>query len=378
MGVDSLSNEDLIKVDIVIPSFRADVDVLNSIRNLSIPKNMIRKIIVVLDDPLHPLPRELEDWSTFDDLSIIRNEVNLGASGARNRGIDAALSDWVLFLDDDIYPEPNLLHVYAKSIEHKGAKVPGFVGITRLPETVSTFTKGIVASDILTFFDLAEHRDHMPWGVTANLLVRRDAIKNHRFKSLFPKSGGGEDIDFCLEIVNSFGRNFSTEPRAVVHHPWWNNSDRTYRRFFRWAYGDSNLPALHPQHRWRNLPNTAELLTLCLLSTFLFFLVDESFPKSMVLTITGIVIGEFFSEWVRLILVKSITNPIIAIESSCVRFSNDLGRVKAIVQSMKPWRITERFDYAATGEWISGERRWAFTRVLFQALAVFLLIELLR
>ena len=378
MGVDSLNNVDLIKLDIVIPSFRADVEVLNSIRNLSIPKNMIRKIIVVLDDPLHPLPRELEDWSTFDDLSILRNEVNLGASEARNRGIDAADSDWVLFLDDDIYPEPNLLHVYAKSIEEKGAKAPGFVGITRLPETVNTFTRGIVASDILTFFDLAEHRDHMPWGVTANLLVRRDAIGNHRFKSLFPKSGGGEDIDFCLEVVNSFGKNFSTEPRAVVHHPWWNNSDRTYRRFFRWAYGDSNLPALHPQHRWRNLPNTAELLTLCLLSTFLFFLADESFPKLMVLTIIGIVIGEFFSEWVRLILVKSIFNPIIAIESSCVRFSNDLGRVKAVVQSMKLWRITERFDYAATGEWIWGERRWAFARVILQTIAIFTLIKLLR
>jgi len=366
MGVDSLMNEDAIKLDIVIPSFRADVDVLNSIRNLSIPENMIRKIIVVLDDPEHPLPRELEEWSTFDDLSIIRNEVNLGASGARNRGIDAARSDWVLFLDDDIYPESNLLHIYANSIEKKGASVPGFVGITRLPEAVSAFTKGIVASDILTFFDLAEHRDNMPWGVTANLLVRRDAIGNHRFKSLFPKFGGGEDIDFCLEIVNSFGKNFSTEPNAVVHHPWWNNSERTYRRFFRWAYGDSNLPALHPQHRWRNFPNTAELLTLCLLSTVLFFFLDESFPNLMVLTIVGIVVGEFFSEWLRLILVKSIKNPIVAIESSCVRFSNDLGRVKAVVQSMKLWRITERFDYAATGEWIWGERRWAFFKISWQ------------
>ena len=54
MGVDSLMNEDAIELDIVIPSFRADVAVLNSIRNLSIPKNMIRKIIVVLDDPLAP------------------------------------------------------------------------------------------------------------------------------------------------------------------------------------------------------------------------------------------------------------------------------------------------------------------------------------
>jgi len=370
-------NEDVIKLDIVIPSFRADVDVLNSIRNLSIPKNMIRKIIVVLDDPLHPLPHELELWSTFEDLSVIRNEVNLGASGARNVGINAALSDWVLFLDDDIYPNPNLLHVYAKSIENKGSKVPGFVGITRLPETVSSFTRGIVASDILTFFDLAEHRDHMPWGITANLLVRRDAIGDHRFKPLFPKSGGGEDIDFCLEIVNSFGKGFSTEPNAVVHHPWWNNSDRTYRRFFRWAYGDSNLPALHPQHRWRNLPNTAELIALCLVGTILFFFVDESFPKLMVLTITGIVIGEFFSEWVRLILVKSIKNPIIAIESSCVRFSNDLGRVKAVLQSMNLLRITERFDYAATGEWIWGERKWAFSRICLQTLITLALIDIL-
>ena len=370
-------SEDAIKLDIVIPSFRADVEVLNSIRNLSIPKNMIRKIIVVLDDPQHPLPSELEDWSTFDDISIIRNEVNLGASGARNRGIESALSDWVLFLDDDIYPEPDLLHVYAKCIEEKGDDVPGFVGITRLPETVSSFTRGIVASDILTFFDLAEYRDCMPWGITANLLVRRDAIGDHRFKPLFPKSGGGEDIDFCLEIVKSFGKDFSTEPNAVVHHPWWNNADRTYRRFFRWAYGDSNLPALHPQYRWRNLPNTAELLTLCLLSSLLFFFLDESFPKLMALTITGIVIGEFFSEWVRLILVKSIKNPMIAIESSCVRFSNDLGRVKAVLQSMKLWRITERFDYAATGEWIWGERKWAFLRSCLQTIISLAMIGLL-
>ena len=55
MGVDSLNSENTIQLDIVIPSFRADVAVLNSIRSLSVPENMIRKIIVVLDDPFHPL-----------------------------------------------------------------------------------------------------------------------------------------------------------------------------------------------------------------------------------------------------------------------------------------------------------------------------------
>ena len=76
--------------------------------------------------------------------------------------------------------------------------------------------------------------------------------------------------------------------------------------------------------------------------------------------------GEFFFRMDPLILVKSITNPITAIESSCVRFSNDLGRITAVLQSMRLWRLTERFDYAATGEWIWGERRLALLKLTCQ------------
>ena len=148
-----------ISLDIVIPSFRADVKVLESIRMLSFPDNLVRNIIVILDDPTHPLPEELVDWNASSHLFIVRNEVNLGASGARNRGIEEAKSDWVLFLDDDIQPEPDLLHVYVDTIVNRGEDAPGFVGVTRLPNPVNNFTKGIVASDILTFFDLAEYRD---------------------------------------------------------------------------------------------------------------------------------------------------------------------------------------------------------------------------
>jgi len=237
-----------------------------------------------------------------------------------------------------------------------------------LPNPVNNFTKGIVASDILTFFDLAEYREQMPWGVTANLLVRRDAIGKHRFRPCFPKSGGGEDIDFCLEIVKSFGGNFYTEPKAVVHHPWWNDSKRTYRRFFRWAYGDSNLPALHPKHRWRNFPNTAEIFMIFLIGILPLYLIFEISPLIISMALCGLIIGDFVAEWLRLILIKSIFNPFIAIESSCVRFSNDLGRTKAVFQSLKPWRITERFDYSATGEWVWGERKWAFCRTSLQVL----------
>jgi len=363
-------------LDIVIPSFRADIGVLKSIRNLDVPTELVRSIIIVLDDPTHSVPEELDEWAMSPDITIIRNSKNLGASGARNRGIEEVRGDWVLFLDDDIMPESNLLHVYSKAIRAQGDKVPGFVGVTRFPKPVNSFTKGVVASDILTFFDLAEKKKEMPWGVTANLLVKRTAIDNHRFRSCFPKAGGGEDIDFCLEISKTTGARFATEPMAVVHHPWWNNGTRSYHRFFRWAYGDSRLPALHPQYRWRNIPNSAEIFAIFIISIIPLYTLAEVTPSTLFLAASGLLLGDFITEWIRLSKIKSIINPRTAIESSMVRFSNDLGRVRAVFESLKIWRITERFDYAGTREWIGGERRWSLLRLLIQiGLIYFMLLQ---
>lgn len=38
----------------------------------------------------------------------------------------------------------------------------------------------------------------MPWAVTANMAVRATGV---RFGSGFPRTGGGEDIDFCLRAA---------------------------------------------------------------------------------------------------------------------------------------------------------------------------------
>lgn len=369
-----MSASPTIQMDIVIPSFRADFKVLESIRNLDCPSMLDRRIIIVLDDPNHTIPEQLEAWKELPDITIIRNRRNLGANRSRNRGIEEASAEWILFLDDDIVPEPNLLQIYAEAIWEDGDDVPGFVGTTRFPSPVNSFTRGIVASDILTFFDLAENREEMSWGITANILIKRIAIAEHRFRSRFPKEGGGEDIDLCLEIVNSYGTNFATEPKAIVHHPWWNGGKRSYRRFSRWAYGDSQLPELHPQYRWRNYPNTAESLIALILFSIPFIIITDASIWELVLVGIGLFFGDWVTEWIRLSTVKSIFSPLTAIESSLVRFSNDIGRLRAVFESFRPWRITERFDYVTTGEWIKAERRWNLLRVGIQVGLIFLIL----
>ena len=360
-----------ISIDIIIPSFRTDFKVLSSIINLKVPDKFIRQVIVICDNPHLQIDSETLDLFKRPDVIFIRNKENLGASASRNVGIDKSESDWILFLDDDIEPNDDLLEVYLDSILKNGNKIPGFVGVTTFPPSVNNFTKGIISSQILTFFDLAKKVEHMPWGITANLLINRNNIQDIRFKDTFPKAGGGEDIDFCLEICKSLESNFISEPRAVVKHPWWLNGKRSYKRFFRWAYGDSQLPLIHKEHKYRNFPNSAELLSILLICSILLYFSSISFMIFSSMIFLSIILGDWFTEWLKIYSNSQKLNPIIAIESSLIRFSNDLGRLSSIFLSLNIFRITERFDYAATGDWISGERKWAFFKIISQIIICF-------
>ncbi|GAG63789.1 unnamed protein product, partial [marine sediment metagenome] len=83
----------------------------------------------------------------------------------------------------------DLLIKYINAITESEKKIPGFVGITEFPEPINSFTKGVMASDILTFFPLAQDKEEMSWGVTANLLLNREAIGCFRFQEhVFPIS----------------------------------------------------------------------------------------------------------------------------------------------------------------------------------------------
>ena len=50
-------------------------------------------------------------------------------------------------------------------------------------------------------------------------LLKKKYVNGFRFKSWFPKNGGGEDIDFCLNMKSSSKKKLKTLPSAQVQHP---------------------------------------------------------------------------------------------------------------------------------------------------------------
>lgn len=360
---------DQIGLDVVIPSYRADYTFLKNIFELSPPDYVDVSYILVIDNPDIEISSQLEDLTKQHNVTVKVNVTNLGAGGARNVGIEAASKDWLLFLDDDIYPQPDLLKIYGKKIIQAEPSVIGFFGVTRFPDAINSFTKGCLVSDILTFFPIAEDVKTSCWAVTSNLAIRRSSLDQSRFQSIFPKFGGGEDIDFCLQIVKQSDQQFHAVPEAVVHHPWWIQGKRSYTRFQRWAFGDSRLPQLHPEHKYRNVPNVVESMFLSLIIFSIYAAVSGNY-QILALVLLGIAIGEYVGEYSKLIINGKTKSPILALESTLIRASNDFGRIKGSLQRGHIFGITERFDYFCNGLHIRNERKWAMVKIIFMITSI--------
>lgn len=257
-------------LDVVIPSYRVQMRFLRPILNLKPTSTCSVMWIIIVDDPNSPVIHELErEYGARPDVRIRINTRNLGASASRNRGMAESAGEWIHFLDDDVTPHPDLL-IEAEAAIRAHPDAAGFVGNAQFPQADSIFKAAVHLAGVTYFWDIATklHKD-LPWGVTANLIIRRDVKDDVRFDHCFPKTGGGEDIDLCIRkrdwFVARHKEGFRAAPKVVVTHPWWNDGCRSYRRFYMWGKGDGALVAMFPQHCFQDsLPNSAEIILYCL------------------------------------------------------------------------------------------------------------------
>lgn len=218
-------------LDVVVPSYRCDFEMLKAISTLTVTGvSASVHILIVVDNPLSENIsdiRRLEDWTSNHLVRVYQNPTNLGASLSRNTGLASSHGDWVVLLDDDVIPDKDILNAYlGASIRHSQAKI--LVGLTSLPAPTRLVEHAIVASQMTFFFGIANKMKHPPWGVTANLCVRGRADDPQWFGKGYPKSGGGEDVDYCLRVRDKERRSSAivSVPEARAEHPFWKDISR--------------------------------------------------------------------------------------------------------------------------------------------------------
>ncbi|KIY53636.1 glycosyltransferase family 2 protein [Fistulina hepatica ATCC 64428] len=392
----------LLTIDVVVPSYRVDMRYLERILDLKPSPTASTMFIIIVDNPLAASLGGLRaKYEHRTDVRIRVNQQNMGASASRNRGLAESAAEWVLFLDDDVMPEPDLLVNLEKSAR-KYPQVAGFVGDTRFPDADTIFKAAVHFAGVTYFWSIAascaNFADDIPWGVTACLAARRNVKDGIKFNLAFPFTGGGEDIMYCVEKRDFSkaigGAGFSAAPDVVATHPWWNNGRRSYIRFYMWSVGDGALIKLLPQHSYRDIaPNGAEFLLMS--TVFLAFSILRASLEGIVLctkavfsiVLSNIIFDLYRHLWRRQEGTYHSSRPITItgcwivlaiVEATFIRMFSEAGRTIGILQRGEFLLLGKRFDWF-TGrlpEGPSNERRGnLFKAILILAFFAFSVMQ---
>jgi hypothetical protein len=160
---------------------------------------------------------------------------------ARNVGGDAARNEWLLLVDADCRPHPDVLDRYFDEpiAEDVGAVIGEVVGAPGQDALVSRYARSRGHLGQLVHWE-SESR---PWGVTANLLVRREAWESIGGFLEGIRSAG--DTEFSWRLQDA-GWTLAYRPEAVVEHHHRDSVRKLARQAARYGAGKAWILRRYP------------------------------------------------------------------------------------------------------------------------------------
>ena len=171
-----------------------------------------------------------------------RTAVTRQPYSARNEAAARAANAWLLFTDADCRPRPDLLDAYFEPAP--GERVGALAGeIVAADGGSPTLAQRYAADRRLLSSELFLAHPYKPMGVTANLLVRREAFDGSGGFAEGIRSGG--DADLCWRLQDA-GWSIEHRPSAIVGHEHRSTVRALLRQSARTAAGTRWLEARHP------------------------------------------------------------------------------------------------------------------------------------
>ncbi len=235
---------------------------------------------------------EKNEWPE-DERIVVVESGRVGLGDKRDLGAKKASGDILVFLDDDSYPEPNILKFASKHFKNSNILAVGGPGITPPTDSFWQRVSGAVFLSKYTggsperYVSVGQARIVDDWP-SVNFMVR---------KEIFLSVGGfdckywpGEDTKLCLKLIN-IGANIIYEPDMVVWHHRRSGFVAHLKQIG--AYG------LHRGYFARHYPKTSFRLKYFLPSSLFLFVVLSIFSlfiKSQILyqlVIIGLILYAF-------------------------------------------------------------------------------------
>ena len=200
-----------IKVSVIIPVYNAEQYLEQCMESVVQQTLSEIEIICVNDGSTDRSPEILEAYRNRDSRIRVYTQPNTGVGSARNRGLDQAAGEYIVFLDSDDFFEPDALEKLYGKITEDSADVCVF-GMKYMSEEyeepiqydVFPVKRRIPEKMPFSMEDMPETILNFAFNLIWNKMYRREFLNVHQLR--FPDIKRGEDLCFVHLALCLAGR----------------------------------------------------------------------------------------------------------------------------------------------------------------------------
>ena len=207
-------------LSIAIPTYRREQVLINTLTLLLAQSPRAAEILVIDQTAEHTpaVTAQLQQWDQSGDIRWIRRAIP-SIPAAMNAALRAAQHPLVLFLDDDLIPEPGLIsgHLEFQQDESVWAVVGQVLQPGEVPTAVDCVRDHGLRADLrFAFFSVAA--TDLQNVMAGNLSVKRErAIACGGFDENFVGAAYRFETEFARRLIASGGR-IRFQPASAIHH----------------------------------------------------------------------------------------------------------------------------------------------------------------
>jgi GT2 family glycosyltransferase len=236
------------EITAVIPSFRGVARIGPTLQALAVDAPGLATVLVD-DGSDDDTSRAGQRDGAGLRLEVVRHPVNRGRAAARNTGVRAARTEWVLLLDDDMELGVGAVAAHRAAQGLPGGAQRAFLGRIVLPGNLppGPFTDFLLREAEDRHRKLTALREDVPWAhcLTGQLSVRRQVLLDCGLFDEALSGYGFEDIELGIRLRRAGVRLAYLPEARSVHRAYALDLRRLRERTFESGLGALRLAAAH-------------------------------------------------------------------------------------------------------------------------------------
>ena len=237
------------KTSVIIPSYNPTQKLPETLERLLPQADLIDELIIIIDNNSYTdfAKSLLEKYAASLKMKIFPQE-NSGRGKSRNRGVELASGDLIIFLDDDMLAENGLIEKHIQyHIKNPGAIVSGN-GYRNPKEANYDFGKFLIQMETgwkQNAGDVSEVTLQKFNFTACNMSLPKSVLKElNGFDTRF---SDGEDFDFAVRAINK-GIPVMYDISLLAWHNDWPGIDTYIRRQNEYTAAKMDIVNAHPEY----------------------------------------------------------------------------------------------------------------------------------